>query len=75
VTVQIKLRDEGGKYRLPCASEFCRSTFRHIVRNWGWNYLLERLAVTCLEIAAETTSSQPVTDLWIERYRAIRGIK
>ena len=43
------------------------------VRVWTW--LRNCLASWCLERAKETAGNDAQADEWIERYRAIRGIK
>jgi hypothetical protein len=78
VIVQVKTRDNNGRYVNAIPSEFAIAAFNAIYRTDytdGWRWLRDWLARWCLIRAQDCSIYNESADRWIRRYQAIRGIE
>lgn len=78
VIVQIRTRDDKGKYKDACAYDFAQAAIGQICNATGgfdgWVWLRGQLERYCLNRASEAHGNPTVADKWIQRYQALRGI-
>ena len=71
MSVQIKTRTNDGKFCDCTPRDFADAALNKIAEH-GWRWLQMQL---CLLRAEDSKHSDMEADVWIERYRALRGIK
>jgi hypothetical protein len=72
--VQIRTRDENGKFRDASPYTFAQAALLRIGEN-GWLWLREQLQSYCLAQAEKRSSQFAQADLWYRRYVALREIQ
>ena len=74
--MSIRWKDDQGRW---CDAPIPRQeAFAHFDANFpqsGWPWFRDKLAAWCLTKARDESYSDKFADIWIARYRAIRGIE
>lgn len=76
--VQIKVRDDSGKYREALNGEFAEASLRQSLKlgdGDGWRWFRFWLLRMCIDRITENCQQPEVADKWYRRYVALRGIE